>query len=148
MINALVRLGGMVGLLMTLFIYDIFNSRLIFALSLAFAGFLNLLTPFASHHGGYPSTYFLRFFTGLYVAILTPVIPAMVNIWFLPSELSKMGTGIFLSLEIGSMFFSLTGLIIEKVGWEFLFYFPGGLSILMGVIFYIFMTDDPLENHW
>jgi len=138
----------MVGTLMTLFIYDFFNGRLVFALSLGFPGLLSLLTPLLSHHGGYPSTQIIRFFTGLYIAILTPVIPAMVNRWFLPSELFMMGIGIFLGGETGRMFFGLSGFITEGVGWQFLFYFPGGLSVLMALVFYIFMTDDPLENTW
>ena len=81
--------GIMVGTLMTLFVYDIYNERLVFAVALGFPGFLNLLTPFFATEGGYYVTTILRFFTGLYSAILTPVIPALAFNWFLSSELYR-----------------------------------------------------------
>ena len=59
-----------------------------------------------------------------------------------------MSIGIFLGIESGRMFFCLTGTIIDNVGWEFLFYFPGAFSVLMAILYYVFMTDDPLENAW
>ena len=59
-----------------------------------------------------------------------------------------MSIGIFLGIESGRMFFCLTGTIIDNVGWEFLFYFPGAFSLLMAILYYVFMTDDPLENAW
>ena len=138
----------MVGTLMTLFVYDIYNERLVFAVALGFPGFLNLLTPFFASEGGYYVTTILRFFTGLYSAILTPVIPALAFNWFLSEELYKMSIGIFLGIESGRMFFCLTGAIIDNFGWEFLFYFPGAFSVTMAILYYIFMTDDPLENAW
>ena len=80
----------MVGTLMTLFVYDIYNERLIFAVALGFPGFLNLLTPFFANQGGFYVTTILRLFTGLYSAILTPVIPALAFNWFLSSELYRL----------------------------------------------------------
>ena len=59
-----------------------------------------------------------------------------------------MSIGIFLGIESGRMFFCLTGAIIDNIGWEFLFYFPGAISLVMAILYYIFMTDDPLENAW
>ena len=59
-----------------------------------------------------------------------------------------MSIGIFLGIESGRMFFCLTGAIIDNIGWEFLFYFPGAFSLVMAILYYIFMTDDPLENAW
>ena len=59
-----------------------------------------------------------------------------------------MSIGIFLGIEFGRIFFCLSGAIIDNVGWEFLFYFPGAFSVLVATLYYIFMTDDPLENTW
>ena len=118
LINGIISVGMMVGTLMTLFVYDYLNGRLIFAVALGFAGFLNVLAPVFAVHGGYFSTAIFRFFTGLYNAILTPVIPSLVTSWFLPSELYKMNVIVFLGIDTGRMFFSLTGVIIENIGWE------------------------------
>ena len=57
--------GIMVGTLMTLFVYDYYNERLVFAVALGFPGFLNILTPFFAKQGGYYVTSILRFFTGM-----------------------------------------------------------------------------------
>ena len=88
--TTLLSVGIMVGTLMTLFVYDIYNERLVFAVALGFPGFLNLLTPFFATQGGFYVTTILRFFTGLYSAILTPVIPALAFNWFLSSELYRL----------------------------------------------------------
>ena len=97
MTTTLLSVGIMVGTLMTLFVYDIYNERLVFAVALGFPGFLNLLTPFFATEGGFYVTSILRFFTGLYSAILTPVIPALAFNWFLSSELYRCQiTGFFL----------------------------------------------------
>ena len=61
----------MVGTLMTLFVYDYYNERLVFAVALGFPGFLNILTPFFAKQGGYYVTSILRFFTGTLSNIFT-----------------------------------------------------------------------------
>ena len=58
--TTLLSVGIMVGSLMTLFVYDIYNERLVFAVALGFSGFLNLLTPFFATQGGYYVTTILR----------------------------------------------------------------------------------------
>ena len=58
--TTLLSVGIMVGTLMTLFVYDIYNERLVFAVALGFPGFLNLLTPFFATQGGYYVTTILR----------------------------------------------------------------------------------------
>ena len=146
LINAIISAGMMVGTLMTLFVYDYINGRLVFAIALGFPGFINILTPVFAVSGGHFPTVIFRFFTGLYTAILTPIIPSLINIWFLPTELYKMNIIVFLGIETGRMFFCFTGNIIESLGWEFLFYFPGVLAMLMGLVYFLMMTDDPLEN--
>merc|ERR1719369_1516264 len=108
---------------MTLFVYDYLNGRLVFSVALGFPGLINVLTPSFAIHGGYLPLVIFRFFTGLYTAILTPVIPSLVHRWFLPSELYSMNIIIFLGIETGRIFYSLTGQIIKNIGWEFLFYF-------------------------
>ena len=44
------------------------------------------------------------------------------------------------------MFYCFTGEFINYFGWEFLFYFPGVLAFLLGLVYFLLMTDDPLEN--
>jgi len=146
LINAIISAGMMVGTLMTLFVYDHIDGNLVFAISLGFPGFINILTPTFAVYGGHLSVSVFRFFTGLYTGILTPVIPTLVSTWFLPTELYKMNIIVFLGIETGRMFYSFTGTIIDSFGWEFLFYFPGVLAILMSLLYFFIMTDDPLEN--
>jgi len=61
-----------------------------------------------------------------------------------------MNIVIFLGIECGRIFFVLSGTIIEQpyLGWPFLFYFPGLLCIVSGILFFVFCTDDPLDNHF
>ena len=43
----------MLGTLLTLLVYDYLNGRCVYAVCLAFAGFLSLLTPPFAEAGGY-----------------------------------------------------------------------------------------------
>ena len=146
LINAIISAGSMVGTLMTLFVYDHIDGNLVFAIALGFPGLISILTPIFAENGGYQSVVIFRFFTGLYTSILTPVIPTLVSTWFLPTELYKMNIIVFLGMETGRMFFCFTGNIIDNFGWEFLFYFPGVLAVILGFLYFLIMTDDPLEN--
>jgi len=146
LINAIISAGMMVGTLMTLFVYDYIDGNLVFAVSLGFPGLISIMTPTFAVNGGYPSVVIFRFFTGLYISILTPVIPTLVNTWFLPTELYTMNIIVFLGMEMGRMFYCFTGKFVNYFGWEFLFYFPGGLALMLGLVYFLLMTDDPLEN--
>ena len=66
LINAIISAGMMVGTLMTLFVYDHIDGNLVFAISLGFPGFINILTPTFAVYGGHLSVSVFRFFTGLY----------------------------------------------------------------------------------
>jgi hypothetical protein len=52
--------GAMLGTLLTLIVYDYLNGRCVYAACLAFAGFLNLLTPAFAEAGGFYTVVIFR----------------------------------------------------------------------------------------
>ena len=84
LLNSVINQGVLVGTLMTLFVYDIYNGRLVFAVALGFPGLISLVTPVMAELGGYHVTAINRFFTRLYSAILTPSSPLSSTSGFCP----------------------------------------------------------------
>ncbi|XP_023334822.1 uncharacterized transporter slc-17.3 isoform X3 [Eurytemora carolleeae] len=148
LLNMIIAIGSLIGTLVTLIVYDYINMRFVFSLCLAYAGFLNIITPPIAKEGGYYSVLILRFFTGFYSAILNPAVPMIVQHWFLEKEQCRTNVLVWLGPRLGKMFFIASGYMIVSpgLGWEFLFYLPGCICILCGAIFFIVITDDPLDN--
>ena len=93
LINTVITVGGIIGVLITLFIYDFLSIRFAFGISLIWAGIMNLLTPLFTVRGGYYSLLIFRFFTGLYTSILPPAVPVLMKKWFLNNELNPCPVG-------------------------------------------------------
>jgi hypothetical protein len=60
LINLIVAVGAMLGTLLTLLVYDYLNGRCVYAACLAFAGFLNILTPAFAEAGGFYTVVIFR----------------------------------------------------------------------------------------
>ena len=56
LLNSVINQGVLVGTLMTLFVYDIYNGRLVFAVALGFPGLISLVTPVMAATTSPPST--------------------------------------------------------------------------------------------
>ena len=142
--------GSMAGMVLALFIYNYLDMRLVLSSVLVFSGILSVVTPVLSLQVGDKFDSILvaamEFMECGLTAVITPMIPTVVNAWFLPSEHYIMSNFIWLGLDISRIGFSLTGVLIEKIGWESLFYISGGFSLVVGVLYYVAMTQDPADN--
>ena len=143
-------IGTLVGMILSLHIYTYLDARLVYSLSLILAGVLSIVTPFLALIGGPRGDYIIvavaEFLECGLTALLSPMIPTVVNNWFLPSEHYIMSNIIWLGLDMARICYSLTGVIVDNFGWKLLFYVPGAFSLASGSLYYVFMTQDPADN--
>ena len=101
------------------------------------------------------SFYGVRFFLGLAEAGFYPGIILYLTWWF-PSFYRSRIIGLFMtaipiSVVLGSI---VSGWILSLdqfgglAGWQWLFILEGGPAVILGVIVYFFLTDQPEGAHW
>ena len=141
--------GCMTGMAVSLFIYDILDSRLIISSTFFIAGLLTIVTPPLATLGGTHSYVIVsatEFLVCALSSILTPEIPTLINNWFRFSEYYLITNLVLMGLDTGRITFSFTGVIVESYGWEYMFYIPGIMSVAFGLMYYIFVTREPYDN--
>ena len=141
--------GCMAGMAVALFIYDILDSRLIISSTFFIAGLLTIVTPPLATLGGsysYVVVSATEFLVCALTSILTPEIPTLINNWFRLSEYYLITNLVLMGLDTGRITFSFTGSIVKRLGWEYLFYIPGIMSVAIGFVYYIFVTREPYDN--
>ena len=104
------------------------------------------MAPLGGPRGDYIIVAVAEFLECGLTALLSPMIPTVVNNWFLPTEHYIMSNIIWLGLDMARICYSLTGVIVDNFGWKFLFYVPGAFSLVSGSLYYVFMTQDPADN--
>jgi len=140
-------IGTLTGMVLVLHVYNYLDARLVYSATLFISGLLCIVTPVIGiNWGGYVLFAVAEFLESCLTALLTPMIPTVVNNWFLTTEIYVMTNIIWLGLDSARICFSASGYIIETIGWQYLFYFPGGLAVIMSMFFYVFMTQEPLDN--
>jgi len=140
-------IGTQTGLVLVLYVYNYLDARLVYSVTLLISGLLCLVTPsIGTNGGGYAFFAVAEYLESCLTALLTPMIPTVVHNWFLSTESYVMSNIIWLGLDSARICFSASGYIIENLGWEYLFYLPGGLAVVMAMLFYVFMTQDPMDN--
>jgi len=84
--------------------------------------------------------------TGVYVGLIVSAPNLICPRWFLPNEKNMAITISYSGINLGAMLFATAGVVNDKLGWEYSFRLPGLASIVCGLLFVIFYTDDPSEN--
>jgi len=141
--------GCMAGMAVALFIYDILDSRLIISSTFCIAGLLTIVTPPLATLGGSHSYVIVsatEFLVCALTSILTPEIPTLINNWFRLSEYYLITNLVLMGLDTGRITFSFTGSIVKRLGWEYLFYIPGIMSVAIGFVYYIFVTESHMTT--
>ncbi|XP_046394203.1 sialin-like isoform X2 [Ischnura elegans] len=108
---------------------------------------LTLLTPAAAHLGGSTAVIALRVLEGLGEGVTYPAMNYMLASWVPPNERSVLGTIVYSGSQIGTVFgMALSGNVIEKFGWESVFYLFGALGIIFYLFWLLLCYDDPSQH--
>ncbi|XP_063222063.1 sialin-like isoform X2 [Bacillus rossius redtenbacheri] len=105
-----------------------------------------LLTPVLARWSVY-SLIVARVLLGLVAGCGLPASGQLESSWFPPEERQSLSGIIVSAIHIGSIVSSsVTGVLIETHGWEFVFYLYGGINTLSLILWMVFVYDTP-QNH-
>lgn len=96
--------------------------------------------------------YVLRFLLGIAEAGFFPGVIYYLTLWFTVKERTKANSVFMLGFPLaGVLGAPIAGLILSlytNAGWRYLFYYEGILSLVMALIAWIVLTDNPMKSKW
>ena len=123
-----------------------FGVKRVYGLFMFASAILSLLSPLVAK---WSVTAFsaLRVLQGVCTGVSFPSLHAMTARWVPPEERSRFIARSYFGSVFG-LFVGLpvTGILIENFGWEWAFYFAGGLTCLWFVFWWLLVFDNP-ESH-
>lgn len=127
-------------------IAETFGSRWIIFSTLIGPAVTSFIVPFITDYH-YSILMLSRFLLGIFQSSFFPAAYGMICFWFPQSERSFA----FAMLDIGACLganitYFTAGFIINKWGWEYLFFIPGVIAFVMSILF-VMMTRDRPEEH-
>lgn len=121
-----------------------FGNKAMTIFSLVFWSFFTILTPLA---GTFLMLCFVRFFFGFAEAPMYPSNAAFNNNWFAKSEKARAASFLLAGSYFGPVIAPFASVyLVERFGWESVFYVFGGIGILIALLFYFLSTSKP-EDH-
>ncbi|XP_011178028.1 putative inorganic phosphate cotransporter [Zeugodacus cucurbitae] len=127
-----------------------FGGKQIYLWSITLSGLLALLTPLSVRLGDWQLLCALRLCQGLILGSAYSAIHTLLSKWVPTKERGSMGTFCYTGLQFGSSVIMLVSgwIATSSLGWPGIFYFSGILSIIWGVIWYLFGASTPRECKW
>lgn len=108
---------------------------------------LNLTLPVAIDMAGYQVTITIRFIQGLSEGLLYPSVYGILRHWSTPPERGRLGSLVFTGAYLGPVIgFPLAGFVTDYLGWEYSYYFNGGLGIVY-VFVWAWMSEEKPSHH-
>jgi sugar phosphate permease len=90
-----------------------------------------------------------RFLLGIAESLIFPVMLLLLTRWFTRAERSRANSILLLGNPVTVLWMSaLTGLLIDRFGWQRTFIFEGLPSIAWGFLWIFLVKDRPSEANW
>lgn len=90
-----------------------------------------------------------RLLLGVAESLILPVMLHLLTRWFTRAERSRANTVLIIGNPATVLWMSIvTGLLIERFGWQRTFVLEGLPSILWGIVWFLFVRDEPTEAKW
>jgi sugar phosphate permease len=90
-----------------------------------------------------------RFLLGVAESLIFPVMLHLLTQWFTRSERSRANTFLMLGNPLTVVWMSVvTGILIQKFGWQRTFLLEGLPSVAWGVVWLLLVKDDPEKADW
>lgn len=139
--------GYLVGMFPSGYLADRFNTKMVLLICVLANGILTLLVPITA--SSLSLLYTVRFLTGLMSAANLPIVNVILGKWVVYEEKSLWVGIIYAGTSLGTVISILSsGMILNYVGWEAIFYIHGTLPLIWCVVFYIFFADSPEEQKY
>ncbi|XP_032682800.1 sialin-like [Odontomachus brunneus] len=139
--------GYLVGMFPAGYCADRFNTKIVLLICVLGNAFLTILVPITANV--LSALYVVRFFTGVVSSANLPIVNVLVGKWVIYEEKSMWVGIIYAGTSLGTVISILTsGMILNYLGWEAIFYIHGVLPLIWCVVFYIFFEDSPEEQKY
>ncbi|MDG6927457.1 MAG: MFS transporter [Nitrososphaerota archaeon] len=123
--------------------------RKLFTIVFIIWGILTILTGMVTNIA---ELYILRFLLGVAEAAFFPGVIYFLTLWFTVKERAKANSIFMLGYPLaGVVGAPIAGAILSyytHMGWRYLFYYEGIISLFMALVAWIFITDNPLKAKW
>ncbi|PNF27742.1 hypothetical protein B7P43_G12798 [Cryptotermes secundus] len=125
---------------------EVFSAKWILFASVALNIIPTLLTPPAAMIH-WSVLVVLRIIEGVGGGFSFPALHVMISRWSPVEERSLISSIVYAGTAVGTVLSLLfTGLIVQYINWEAVFYIMGGLSSIWCVLWWLLMTDSPRIN--
>ncbi|XP_055299421.1 sialin-like [Sitodiplosis mosellana] len=126
---------------------DKFGGKWTLSLGVLATAIFTLLTPVTAHYGGYAPLLTLRIFIGFGLGTSFPAINVLLACWIPQKERSEIGSFVFGGSMIGiALSYLLTGLILDYLIWDWVFYIWGIVALVWFGFFTFFCYNDPASD--
>ncbi|XP_015599992.1 sialin isoform X2 [Cephus cinctus] len=134
--------GYLIGMFPSGYLADRFNAKWVLLSCVLCNAIFALLVPLAASR--IQILYTFRFLSGLVSSANLPVVNVLVGKWVVYEEKSTWTGIIYAGTSLGTVISILSsGLILNSLGWEAIFYTHGALPLLWCVTFALFFADNP-----
>ncbi|XP_069700130.1 sialin-like isoform X2 [Periplaneta americana] len=125
---------------------EVLSAKWILFASVALNIIPTLLTPPAAKIH-WSALVLLRIIEGVGGGFSFPALHVMISKWAPVPERSIMSSVVYAGSAIGTVLSLLfSGLIVQHVSWEAVFYIMGSLSCIWCVLWWVIMSDSPSDN--
>ncbi|KFB39876.1 sodium-dependent phosphate transporter [Anopheles sinensis] len=124
---------------------EIVGGRRVFGYSMLGASLLTLLTPLASNTH-YIAVVILRAVLGFFLGASWPAIHPLTAVWIPPMDRSKFIANMMASSLGAAITMPICGFLIDKIGWQSVFYFTGGLGFIWSVVWFLVVFETPAAH--
>ncbi|XP_067626279.1 sialin [Eurosta solidaginis] len=125
-----------------------FSAKWVMFFSVAINVIATLLTPILTvqHYGGLIA---MRVLEGIGGGATFPAMHCLIAAWAPPNERSLMSTIIYVGTSFGTAIsILLAGVLSAQWGWESIFYWMGGLSVIWIILWLILIQDNPNKQRF
>ncbi|CAH0400879.1 unnamed protein product [Chilo suppressalis] len=124
---------------------EMWGPRRVIFITTTLSAILTVLCPLAARWH-YLVLVAFRFVTGLLAGFLFPALHALLAHWAPPVEKGKFVSAL-LGGAIGTVVtWSLTGPLIENLGWDYAFYVPGIIALVWCFAWLVLVYDSPVQH--
>ncbi|XP_053690562.1 sialin [Sabethes cyaneus] len=124
---------------------EVIGGRRVFGYSMLFASILTLFLPIAAYTH-YMAVVILRAVLGFFLGASWPAIHPLTAVWIPPMDRSKFISNMMASSLGAAITMPICGFLIATLGWQSVFYFTGGISLLWSIIWFLVVFETPAQH--
>ncbi|XP_055598838.1 sialin [Uranotaenia lowii] len=124
---------------------EVIGGRRVFGYSMLCASLLTLLLPLAAYTD-YIAVVILRAVLGFFLGASWPAIHPLTAVWIPPMDRSKFIANMMASSLGAAVTMPICGFLLDKVGWQSVFYVTGGLALVWSIIWFLVVFETPAEH--